>query len=242
MQKKQHKISSGFKYKHTDLEHSKQHALLLRLMRDSCHRHTHRSSQRFNGMMDMRGTQADRYLPNILQNIKVDSRRWQWVVVQGQKNLLTHVSMHTLGYNFKGTTDMVLCSRNAVRSNIHTSGMRVLLEVKKAPVHDDSHQAMVILLLANSLNPKFKPVVVLTDLRDSWVFFWLEGHCIWHSAQDRPAAAGILEDMLQQEELNNSEVQTLPKEDCDRLGIYKRQILDPNAVGQEDQRDTSLAE
>ena len=85
-------------------------------------------------------------------------------------------------------------------------------------------------------------VVMLTDLRDSWVFFWLEGQCIWHSAQDRPAAAGILEDMLQQEELNNSEVQTLPKEDCDRLGIYKRQILDPNAVGHKDQRDTSLAD
>ncbi|DBB11839.1 TPA: hypothetical protein ACH3X3_005987 [Trebouxia sp. C0006] len=48
--------------------------------------------------------------------------------------------------------------------------------------------------------------------------------------------------MLQQEELNNSEVQTLPKEDCDRLGIYKRQILDPNAVGHKDQRGTSLAD
>ena len=150
--------------------------------------------------------------------------------------------MHTLGYNFKGTINLVLCSRNAVRSNIYTSGMRVLLEVEKAPVHSDSYQAMVTLLLANSLNPKFKPVVVLTDLRDSWVFFWLEQQCIWHSAQDRPAAAGILEDMLQQEELNNSEVQTLPKEDCDRLGIYQRQILDPNAGGHKDQRDTSLAD
>ena len=44
--------------------------------------------------------------------------------------------------------------------------------------------------------------------------------------------------MLQQEELNNSEIQTLPKEDCDRLGIYKRQTLDPNAVGHKDQQDT----
>ena len=188
------------------------------------------------------GSQADRYMPYILQIIKVDSRQWQWVDVQGQRNLLTQVSMHTLGYNFKGTTDIILCSRNAVRSHIYTSGMRVLLEVKKAPVHDDSYQAMVILLLANSLNPKFKPVVVLTDLRDSWVFFWLEGQCIWHSAQDRPAAAGILEDMLEHEELENSEVETLPKEDCDRLGIYKRRIFDPNADGHKDQQDTSLAD
>ncbi|DBB00805.1 TPA: hypothetical protein ACH3X1_000733 [Trebouxia sp. C0004] len=118
-------------------------------------------------------------------------------------------------------------------------------EVKKAPVHDDSYQAMVILLLANSLNPNFKPVVVLTEVRDSWVFLWLQGQCLWHSAQDRPAAAGDLEDMLQQEvqqqELNNSEVQTLSKEDCDRLGIYKRQIFDPTANGHRYRQDTSLA-
>lgn len=129
--------------------------------------------------------------------------------------------MHILGYKFKGTTDIVLCSRNAVCSNICTSGMRVLLEVKKVPVHNDMSRAMVILLLANSLSPNSKPVVVWGDLCDSWVFFLLEGQCIWHSAQDRPAAAGILEDMLQQEELNNPEVQTLPEEY--RLGIYKRQ-------------------
>lgn len=204
--------------------------------------HTQKKFPAFQWDDRYQGTQADRYLPYILQNIKVDCCRWQWVNVQGQKNLLSHVSMHTLGYKFKGTTDMVLCSRNAVRSNIYTSGMRVLLEVKKAPVHNDSYQAMVILLLASLLNPKFKLVVVLTDLRDSWVFFWLEGQCIWHSAQERPAAAGILEDMLQQEELNDSEVQTLPKENCDRLGIYKRQILDPDAGGHKDQLDTSPAD
>ncbi|KAL3144260.1 hypothetical protein ABBQ32_004033 [Trebouxia sp. C0010 RCD-2024] len=33
------------------------------------------------------GSQADRYMPYILQNIKVDSRQWQWVDVQGQRNL-----------------------------------------------------------------------------------------------------------------------------------------------------------
>ena len=139
---------------------------------------------------------------------------------------------------------MVLCSQNAVRYNILTSGMRVLLEVKKAPDCDDSYQAMILLLLANSLNPKFKPVVVLTDLHDSWVFFWLEGQCVWHSAQDRPAAAGILEDnvMLQHEELKDSELQTLPKEGCDSLGIYKRQILNPHAGVHNHQQDTSLAD
>lgn len=58
--------------------------------------------------------------------------------------------------------------------------------------------------------------------------FWLEGQCKRHSAQNRPA--GVLEDMLKQEELNDSEIQTLPMEDCNRLGIYKRQLLDPHVV------------
>ena len=80
-------------------------------------------------------------------------------------------------------------------------------------------------------------MVVLTDLRDSWVFFWLEGQCIWHAAQDRPEVAGILEDMLQQEEVNNSETQALPKEDCDRLGIYRRQVFKFSTGG-----DTSLVD
>jgi len=48
--------------------------------------------------------------------------------------------------------------------------------------------------------------------------------------------------MLQQEELNSSEIQTLPKEDCDRLGIYNRRIFNPNAGGRKDQQDTSLAD
>ena len=55
---------------------------------------------------------------------------------------LSDTSFYAHLYDFKGATDMVLCSQNAVRSNIYTSGMWVfnssnLLEVKKAPVHHD---------------------------------------------------------------------------------------------------------
>ena len=61
------------------------------------------------------GTQAVGYLlyNYYLQNIKVDSHQWQWVNVQGQTKLLIQVSMHSLGYHFKGKTDMVLCCRSA---------------------------------------------------------------------------------------------------------------------------------
>lgn len=93
--------------------------------------------------------------------------------MSGMRDLLTQAPACSLGFNFRGTADIALCSRNAVRSFIYTSGMRVLLVVKKAPEQDDTYQAMVILLLANILSPKFKPV--LTDLRDSWVFFGWKG-------------------------------------------------------------------
>lgn len=129
--------------------------------------------------------------------------------------MLTQNSLHSLGYNFRGATDIILCSRNAVRSNIYTTGMRLLVEVKNSPVGDITYQAMVLLLLANILNPNFEPVVVLTDLGDSWVFFWLEDQCIWHSAQDRATAAGIIKDMLHKEKVEMSEVQPVSKEDYD---------------------------
>ena len=45
--------------------------------------------------------------------------------------------------------------------------------------------------------------------------------------------------MLQQEKLNNSEIQALPKEDCDKLGIYRRQVFKLSAG---DQQDTSLVD
>ena len=66
-------------------------------------------------MISLRRTQAVSYLlyNHNLHNIKVDSHQWQWVNVQGQTKLLIQVSMHSLGYNFKGKTDTVLCSRSA---------------------------------------------------------------------------------------------------------------------------------
>ena len=65
------------------------------------------------------GTQADRYLPYILQNIKVDSHQWQWVNVQGQNNFLTQASMHTLGYNFKGTRHGTVLSKCCAQQHIY---------------------------------------------------------------------------------------------------------------------------
>ncbi len=41
------------------------------------------------------------------------SHQQQWVHVQGQTNLLTQVSMHSVGCMFRGLTDMVLCSKHA---------------------------------------------------------------------------------------------------------------------------------
>lgn len=91
----------------------------------------------------------------------------------------------------------MLCSRNAMPNNTYITGMRVLVEVKQSPVRDHTYQAMVVLLLAIIFNPKFKPVVVLTDLHDRWVFFWTGNRCIWHSAQNRATPAGIIQDMLE---------------------------------------------
>ena len=66
------------------------------------------------------GNQADRYLPYIHQNIKIDSRCRLWVNASRTPDLLTQPSALSLGYNFRGTADVALCSGNAVRSNVYT--------------------------------------------------------------------------------------------------------------------------
>lgn len=77
----------------------------------------------------------------------------------------------------------------------------MLLKVQKAPLHDDTYHTTVILLLANVLKPRFKPVIVLTDM----LGILLVGKAVRMAlCSEQQASAGMLEDMLQQEELNNS--------------------------------------
>ena len=68
---------------------------------------------------------------------------------------------------------------------------------------------MITLLLSNLLSRPLKPIVILTDLRDDYMFDWLDGCTVFYFPADSPGIAlGIIKSFLQQEEVTAiSEVQ-----------------------------------
>ncbi|KAL3151394.1 hypothetical protein ABBQ38_013222 [Trebouxia sp. C0009 RCD-2024] len=133
-----------------------------------------------------------------------------------------------LGYEISGTTDVAVVLRHAARINQPANGLRIVLGLKKKRDSSNHFQAMITLLLSNLLSCPLKPIVVLTDLRDDYTFYWLDGCTVFYYPADSPGIAlGIIKSFLQQEEVTAiSEVQ--PVQGCldVELPLIKRQRLD----------------
>lgn len=86
---------------------------------------------------------------------------------------------------------------------------------------------MSMLLLSNLLSRPLKPIVILTDVCDAYIFYWLDGCTIFYCSADSPGIAlGIIKSFLQQEVTAISDVQ--PVQVCSdvELPLIKRQRLD----------------
>lgn len=74
--------------------------------------------------------------------------------------LLSYDGRETLGRNFKGTTDVLVADRAAIRARQPGLGMRLLFELKKKLADSDVIQAQASLLLANLHSPETRPMMV----------------------------------------------------------------------------------
>ena len=77
---------------------------------------------------------------------------------------------------FTGTLDVGIVHRNYVQFGFVAGGM-LGIEVKKKVETKHNMQATVELLLMNA-SSNFPATMLLTDLRDTWRYFWLEGFTI----------------------------------------------------------------
>ena len=81
---------------------------------------------------------------------------------------------------------------------------------------------------------RFKPVVVLTDLREDYRFYWLDGHTIRvYPAPSSSAAWGLIDLLFDSEEVTETGV--VPKTlDADVMPVAKRQrlVLEGAAAGE----------
>lgn len=97
----------------------------------------------------------------------------------------------------------MIALKQSVTANLPATGLRIIFELKKSIGGGrEQYQAMISLLLANVLSCELKPVVVLTDLRKAYTFYWLDQRTIYYYSPERPGKAlGIIEGLLLQEKI-----------------------------------------
>lgn len=95
-------------------------------------------------------------------------------------------------FNLNGTLDVVVVDSAYVKDNNIPAGVRVGLELKKAVGANDYMQAIAELVTAN-IASKYRVVIVLTDLKSHWQFFWLAPTVIMSCTLDRSSAVPFLE-------------------------------------------------
>ena len=72
---------------------------------------------------------------------------------------------------------------------------------------------------------RFKPVVVLTDLRSEYTFYWLDGHTIHvYNSPDSSAAWGLIDALLSSEKVVTGGVELIKEEEA-LMPVAKRQKL-----------------
>lgn len=120
-----------------------------------------------------------------------------------QPDLLTSSNQEGQLYyqEISGTTDVAIVTRASMDGMVPSAGLCVLFELK-APgnMGDDAvYEAAAQLVLANHHAPKLRPVVVLTDLRDSWRLLWLDGRAVVVTVcSSRGEALWMIEGCVQQ--------------------------------------------
>lgn len=53
-------------------------------------------------------------------------------------------------------------------------------------------------ICASLRSTAYRPFAVLTDLRDTWILFWLDGKTVFNFAPSRLCAIGIIQSLLEQ--------------------------------------------
>eukprot|EP00891_Asterochloris_glomerata_P001814 jgi/Astpho2/1814/fgenesh1_pg.00037_%23_16_t len=180
-------------------------------------------------------TQADRYMPHLNKLMQVRDRSYRLMDANHHPQLLMDGAHQVeLGYKFRGTTDVAVVDKVAYQAEEYKHGLRLLFELKKKPDAAATAQAKISLLLANIHSAKLKPVVVLTDLREDYRFYWLDGHTIRvYPAPSSSAAWGLIDLLFDSEEVTEGGV--VPKTlDADVMPVAKRQrlVLEGAAAGE----------
>jgi hypothetical protein len=129
------------------------------------------------------------------------------------KALLTTYGLETLLHYSKisGNTNAAILSRASFEVGLPKEGLCVLFKLKKQITSQNVYQAACQLVLA-SLSSDFRPIVVLSDLRDDWRIFWLDQRTMWvGKLAGRGAALSVIQGCVDAAAAQVSEGRSTPK-------------------------------
>jgi hypothetical protein len=143
-----------------------------------------------------------RYMPYLKALFPVSSRTsgpLTWLEGGNKRKGLLSIVDHSgrLYYQkINGNVDAAIVTRASVEVQLPRTGLCILFELKKAVESSAIFQAMGQLLLANVHSPDWRPVVIVTDLREYWSLLWMDGLEIKVGRFESPGAAFVVVDSL----------------------------------------------
>ncbi|CAG8628768.1 13939_t:CDS:2 [Cetraspora pellucida] len=110
------------------------------------------------------------YMSYLSDNISISSK-FIWYDPKPKKDLL-NINDSSLPYSISGTTDVLVMDESFYRVLDYRSGIQAGFELKKEVQDSDTNQAIAELIVTNLVS-NHAVFIVLTDLNNTWIFYWL---------------------------------------------------------------------
>jgi len=142
--------------------------------------------------------QHDRFMP-YLNQIKFDDLVWVRVTSGDFLNTDIHGSVTI---KLRGNTDAALVLKGYTGQHIDRHGAVLLVELKKPTnlSNKSVHQAIAQLLCQAVTDLPQAPVVLLTDLIDDWMFYWIVERDVCCAKCDRGTAESVVKRLFAESE------------------------------------------
>ncbi|GJJ75238.1 hypothetical protein EMPS_07596 [Entomortierella parvispora] len=123
--------------------------------------------------------------------------------------------------NLRGTVDLAIMGKEYDMAWSHSAGLQVGIELKRS-INEENLMQATLQLLSASMSSSFNPVIILTDLRSSWHFFWLEPGAIVSCTFGLQDGAALLQAIAHEP---ISDISDIPAAEATENTPYRRRCL-----------------
>ena len=125
--------------------------------------------------------QHERYIQYLRDHLALPPRGELQLIRPTNNTMLSVINDPKLPFDLKGTTDALVVHQGYIREHLPELGIFLVIELKKVCDAKAVRQAIAQLIAAD-LQSQFTPFALLTDLREEWHFYWLQGRTV-HALQ-----------------------------------------------------------